>query len=84
MELYLDDCFNILKDTPDKSIDFIYCDLPYNETSCKFDKDVIDLAKLWDHYKRIAKNDETPFMFSCSVKCEKNAYEEERNGLCIL
>ena len=68
MELYLDDCFNILEDTPDKSIDFIYCDLPYNETSCKFDKDVIDLAKLWDHYKRIAKNDETPFMFSCSVK----------------
>ncbi len=68
MELYLDDMFNILEDTPDKSIDFIYCDLPYNETSCKFDKDVIDLDKLWFHYKRIAKNDETPFMFSCSVK----------------
>jgi len=68
MELYLDDMFNILEDTPDKSIDFIYCDLPYNETACKFDKDVIDLDKLWFHYKRIAKNDETPFMFSCSVK----------------
>jgi len=68
MELYLDDCFNILEDTPDKSIDFIYCDLPYNETACKFDKEIIDLDKLWFHYKRIAKNDETPFMFSCSVK----------------
>ncbi len=68
MELYLDDMFNILEDTPDKSIDFIYCDLPYNETACKFDKEVIDLDKLWFHYKRIAKNDETPFMFSCSVK----------------
>ena len=68
MELYLDDMFNILEDTPDKSIDFIYCDLPYNETACKFDKEIIDLDKLWFHYKRIAKNDETPFMFSCSVK----------------
>ena len=68
MELYLDDMFNILEDTPDKSVDFIYCDLPYNETACKFDKEVIDLDKLWFHYKRIAKNDETPFMFSCSVK----------------
>jgi site-specific DNA-methyltransferase (adenine-specific) len=40
---------------PDKSIDMINCDLPYNITACKWDVE-IDLDELWTHYKRIIKD----------------------------
>lgn len=40
---------------PDKSIDMILCDLPYGITRNKWDN-VIDLDKLWEHYKRIIKD----------------------------
>ena len=68
MDLIHGDCFDKLIDIPDKSVDFVYLDLNYNQTACKWDKDVIDLDALWIHLKRIAKNDRTPFFFSCSTR----------------
>jgi DNA modification methylase len=62
------DCFDKLIDIPDKSVDFVYLDLNYNQTACKWDKDVIDLEALWVHLKRIARNDRTPFFFSCTTR----------------
>lgn len=41
------DCFEGMKDIPDKSIDMILCDMPYNITSAKYDKKKIDLEKMW-------------------------------------
>jgi site-specific DNA-methyltransferase (adenine-specific) len=41
---------------PDKSIDMILCDLPYNETGNKWDNR-IDLDLLFIEYRRIIKND---------------------------
>ena len=35
-ELYQGDCLEVMKEIPDKSIDMILCDLPYNTTSCKY------------------------------------------------
>jgi site-specific DNA-methyltransferase (adenine-specific) len=49
------DCFNLLKEIPDKSIDAIITDLPYGTTAAPFDKEDIDLEKLWVEYKRIIK-----------------------------
>jgi len=64
---YLGDCLDIMFDIPDKSIDMILCDLPYNTTNCKWDTP-IDLEKLWLHYNRIIKDNgvialtsQTPF-----------------------
>ena len=37
MQLIHGDCLEKMKDIPDKSIDMILCDLPYNVTACKWD-----------------------------------------------
>lgn len=55
--LHNDDCFNILPTIPDKSVQLVLMDLPYNTTPCKFDKEVIPLDKLWEQLDRILKDD---------------------------
>jgi site-specific DNA-methyltransferase (adenine-specific) len=44
-----------MDDIDDKSIDMILCDLPYGTTACKWDT-VIPFEPLWNHYKRIIKD----------------------------
>ena len=66
MELYNEDCLERLKKIPDKSIDLIFNDLPYGQTSCKWDS-LINIDELWKEYKRIRK-DNTPIFFTCSTK----------------
>ena len=67
MELIHGDCLIELKKLKDKSIDFVYLDLPYGQTACAWDVK-LDLKALWIELKRIAKNDRTPFFFSCTTK----------------
>ena len=67
MNLIHGDCLVELKKLGDKSVDFVYLDLPYGQTACAWDKKV-DLPALWTELKRIAKNDRTPFFFSCTTK----------------
>ena len=67
MDLILGDCLEKMKDIPDKSVDFVFLDLPYGQTACKWDIK-IDLDALWKQLKRIAKNDRTPFFFSTTTK----------------
>ncbi|WP_434779228.1 DNA-methyltransferase [Neisseria sp. Ec49-e6-T10] len=54
-KLYLGDCLKLMSNIEDSSIDLILCDLPYGTTQCDFDK-IIPFAPLWEHYKRIIKN----------------------------
>ena len=54
IDLRLGDCLELMKDIPDESIDLILCDLPYQETGNKWDKN-IDLNKLFNQYERIIK-----------------------------
>jgi len=49
------DCLEVMKDIPDKSIDMILCDLPYQTTACKWDT-IIPFEPLWEQYKRIIKD----------------------------
>jgi len=79
MNLYLGDCLIELKKLPDKSIDFFYLDLPYGQTACSWDKK-IDLKALWIELKRLAKNDRTPFFFSCTTKFGFELYNNSPNG----
>ena len=67
IELIKGDCLQVLSGIPDKSIDMICADLPYGTTRCKWDT-LIDLQALWQHYKRIIKDNgaivlhaQTPF-----------------------
>lgn len=62
INLYNDDCFNILSGIPDKSVDMICCDLPYGTTACKWDS-VLPFGKLWEQYERIIKDDGAIVLF---------------------
>jgi len=54
IELHNRDCLEVLKELPDKSIDLILQDPPYNITACKWDV-AIPLDELWVELKRIIK-----------------------------
>lgn len=54
------DCLNVMQDIPDKSIDAIICDLPYqvlnkSNPNAKWDK-IIPFEPLWKQYERIIKD----------------------------
>lgn len=54
-EIWLGDCLDLMNNIPDKSVDFILCDLPYGTTQCKWDV-IIPFDLLWNHYHRIIKD----------------------------
>jgi len=64
--LYNGDCFDSMKLMDDKSVDLIFCDLPYGQTSCSWDC-LIDLDKLWIEFMRIKKLN-TPIIMTCTTK----------------
>ena len=65
--IYYDDCFNKFKDIPDKSVQLVCVDLPYNQIACDFDKEIIDLEKMWVELKRILKPNGQALFF-CTTK----------------
>jgi len=60
------DCLTELEIVPDESVDLIFCDLPYGQTSCKWDCK-IDLEKLWIEFMRVKKL-HTPLFFTTTTK----------------
>lgn len=60
------DCLEVMKNIPDKSIDMIFCDLPYGTTTCKWDL-VIPFDKLWEQYERVIKNNSSIVLFSSNL-----------------
>jgi site-specific DNA-methyltransferase (adenine-specific) len=66
MELHNNDCFNILPTLNDKSVDLVLVDLPYGQTTNKWDI-CIDLEKMWEQLKRIGK-EKTAFIFFTTTK----------------
>jgi site-specific DNA-methyltransferase (adenine-specific) len=55
-----------MKDIKNEEIDLLFCDLPYGQTSCKWDCE-IDLDLFWKEVNRICKKT-SPMIFTCSVK----------------
>ena len=60
------DCLEEMKALDDKSVDFIFCDLPYGQTSCKWDC-CIDLDAFWIEIMRIKKLN-TPIFMTTTTK----------------
>ena len=60
------DCLENMKSLDDDSIDLVFCDLPYGQTSCKWDC-LIDLDEFWKQIMRIKKLN-TPIFFTCTTK----------------
>jgi len=60
------DCLEEMKGIDSDSVDFIFCDLPYGQTSCKWDCK-IDLDLFWKEIMRIKKIN-TPVIFTTTTK----------------
>jgi hypothetical protein len=64
--LLFGDCLEEMKSLDDNSVDLIFCDLPYGQTSCKWDCK-IDLDKFWIEVMRIKKIN-TPIFMTTTTK----------------
>ena len=62
IDLRCGDCLELMKDIPDKSIDMILCDLPFQCTENKWDKQ-LPLTELWEQYERIIKENGAIVLF---------------------
>ena len=51
-KIYNEDCLEGMKKIPDKSVDMILCDLPYETIACSWDT-IIPLEPLWERYERV-------------------------------
>lgn len=63
VNLYNDDCFNVLKTLPDESVDLVLTDPPYGTTAIKWDK-VLDFNKMWIELERITKPKSNIILFA--------------------
>ena len=54
MKLYNDDCLKVMQELSSDSVDFIFTDLPYGTTACKWDN-IIPFDPMWKEIKRIRK-----------------------------
>ena len=56
-KIYNEDCFNMMSYIPDKFVDMILTDPPYNTTACVWEWDVMTrINELWVEWKRIIKD----------------------------
>jgi DNA modification methylase len=63
-EIYKGDCLELMpKFVESKSVDMIFCDLPYGTTQNKWDS-VIPLDKLWREYERVIKDNGAIVLFA--------------------
>jgi len=60
------DCLEQMKSIDTQSVDFIFCDLPYGQTSCKWDV-IIPWEPFWNEILRIKKLN-TPIFFTTTTK----------------
>ena len=65
-KIFNDDCFNVFKTIPEKSINMVLVDLPYGQTACKWDIQ-IDLKLMWENLKRIG-TDGCQYIFFTTTK----------------
>lgn len=61
--IYNEDCLVGMDRIPDKSVNLILTDLPYNITAAKFDKEIINLERLWEQYERIITDNGVILLF---------------------
>ena len=62
-KLYCGNCLDIMKKIPNKSIDMILCDLPYNVTRNKWDV-LIPFDELWEQYNRVITDNGAIVLFA--------------------
>jgi DNA modification methylase len=66
MNIINDDCLTVFPKLESKNIDLVVVDLPYGQTSCKWDC-LIDLDKMWEGLKHCCKKN-CVYIFFCTTK----------------
>jgi len=66
IKIFNDDFFNILPNIKEK-VNLVLVDLPYNQTACEWDKEEINLSKMWEALKNCCHS-ETIYIFFCTTK----------------
>ncbi len=66
MNLINGNCLEEMKKMEAKSVDLIFCDLPYGQTSCKWDC-CINLQEFWKEVMRVKKTN-TPIIMTTTTK----------------
>lgn len=62
-KVYNGDCVELSKQIPNKSVDLVFCDLPYGETNNKWDT-IIPFDKLWQTINRVKKDNAAVCLFA--------------------
>ena len=78
MEIYNDDCLKVLEKLKENSVDMILVDLPYGQTSCKWDC-LIDLEKMWKSLKNCCKGNAV-MVFFCTTKFGNTLINSNKKG----
>ena len=71
------DCLELMKDIPDKSVDAVICDPPYQATACEWDQ-ALPVARLWEQYDRIVRPKGNVVLFGAGRFAYKLALSNER------
>ena len=53
-KLIYGDCIDLMAGLPDDCVDFLFTDLPYGTTNCRWDTP-IDLNRFWHEAKRVVR-----------------------------
>ena len=77
IQLYNGDCLELMQNIPDGSVDMILCDLPYGTTRNKWDC-IIPFDSLWQHYKRIIKENGAIVLFGDGLFTAKMMMSNEK------
>ena len=77
IQLYNGDCLELMKNIPNGSVDMILCDLPYGTTRNKWDC-IIPFDSLWEHYKRIIKENGAIVLFGDGLFTAKMMMSNEK------
>lgn len=82
IQLLHGDCLELMKDIPDKSVDAIICDLPY-EVLNKGNKDArwdkaLSMDELWKEYKRLIKDNGAIILFGQGMFTAKMMTSNEK------
>jgi site-specific DNA-methyltransferase (adenine-specific) len=75
--IHFGDCLELMPEIPEKSIDFICCDLPYGVTNNPWDV-VIPFDRLWPEYERIIKDDGAIALFAQGLFAAKLMLSNEK------
>lgn len=62
-KIYLGDCIEVMSRLETGSVDFLFTDLPYGSTRCKWDTP-IDLAEFWKQANRVVKKNGAKVLFA--------------------